>query len=241
MRDGTFWKPFLYAVTDCVDVFSLSRWGSESPWLHLFHCLEETQMTTRPAPRHWQHTITQTDTVSFFHNDVVIWGACVCMGRASRLTSLLFAVGVLWLRLQPGLTPSTCSQTTVLNVHICSTESKQPGNQEFICFWSWWVSVFNPKQSKYKQKRCFCVVFGRSVGQVFSRFNHGIDWKHLHNKERLCKIWPRYLKCSASCRRFLGFNLDTTLLTSYRLKAHPSQKVAFWELRNKKFIVSFFE
>lgn len=139
MQSGTFW---LLIVTDCVNIIRLSWWGSESPLLHLFHSLEETQMTTQPHPtsRHWQHTITQTDTVSFFHNDVVIWGACVCMGRASRLTSLLFAVGVLWLHLQPSRTPNTCSKTSILNVHVCSletdsTESKQAGNQEFICFW----------------------------------------------------------------------------------------------------------
>lgn len=75
-----------------------------------------------PTPRHWQHTITQTDAVSF-HNDVVIWGVCVCMGRASHLTSVLFAAGVLWLHLQPGLTPHTCSQTIGLNVHIGSLET----------------------------------------------------------------------------------------------------------------------
>lgn len=125
-QNGTFWHHFLHIVTDFVNTICLSRWGSESPLLHLFHSLEETQMTTppqpHPTPRHWQHTITQTDAVSF-HNDVVIWGVCVCTGRASRLTSVLFAVGVLWLHLQPGLTPHTCSQTIGLNVHICSLET----------------------------------------------------------------------------------------------------------------------
>ena len=73
------------------------------------------------------------------------------MGRAGRLTSVLFAVGVLWL--QPGLTPGTCSQNTALNVHICSTCSQENRNlsvSEAACDHDESL-VFNLKQSKYKQ------------------------------------------------------------------------------------------
>lgn len=49
-QTGIFWHHFLHIVTDFVNTICLSWWGSESPLLHLFHSLEETQMTTPPHP-----------------------------------------------------------------------------------------------------------------------------------------------------------------------------------------------
>lgn len=98
-------------VTDCVNIICLSRWGSESPSLHLFHLLEETQLTTPP---HRHHTYKYT--VALDHNSVVMRPGRVCVGCVGNLVSLLFAEGELWLHARPCLTPYALSSVQPLSL-----------------------------------------------------------------------------------------------------------------------------
>lgn len=97
----------------------IGKWISLAPFVSLSGGNPDDHSTPpHPIPTHPHHTTIHTDTVSFCHNSVVIWWACVCMGRASSLASLLFAVGVLWLHVRPCLTPYVLSSVHPLSQDI---------------------------------------------------------------------------------------------------------------------------
>lgn len=124
-------------------------------------------------------------------------------------------------------------------VHWKLTESNKQnktGHQEWVTFLSCrLVSGFNPKQSKHKQKWCFCVALGTNVHTCFLQKKNPVQEKS--------KLWLSYLVLPS---RFpLVFTSTafkpTTLINSYRLNLILVKKVAVQELRNKKCIVSSFE
>lgn len=111
----TSWRSLPLIVTVCVNIICLSQSGSESPSLHLFPLWRKSSGPhTQPHP-HWHHT--HPNTGSRYHNSVVMWCGCVCMGWVGSLVSLLFAEGELWLHGRPRLTLYALSSFHRLSLH----------------------------------------------------------------------------------------------------------------------------
>ena len=116
--EKTFRKPFRPGGSELFGSVCLLLWQTVSiltvcpdgevnlPHSVCFTPWRKPRWPTRPTNNTHTHTHTHTHTQpTFCHNSVVMWWECVCMGRASSLVSLLFAVGVLWLHVRPCLNP----------------------------------------------------------------------------------------------------------------------------------------